>query len=582
MPTRPLPNDPSLEHLRKDAKRLRRAVLAGALEALDQVEEFHPRTTAALPRFALADAQLVIARSYGFASWTALKQHLAEIEPFFWNPSPDANPASPVDMFVRLACLTYLAWHPSNVARAQRMLAEHPDLTATSVHAAAAAGDVDAVRNAIDREPALVHAKGGPLQWPLLLYACYSRLDGTSPNRSTVDVAGLLLSRGADPDAGFLFAGSYAFTALTGAFGRGEDWFNQPPHPECDRLATLLLEAGADPNDSQALYNRHFFPDDGHLDLLFRYGLGRDKGGPWPKRLGGENSSPERMLVQQLSWAISHGYSNRVKLLVARGVDVNAPSPRDGRTPYAQAIRAGHAGIADYLREHGAHATALDPLEAFAVDCIAGRREAVRARLSADPSLLDRLGHHGRIDMLHRAADGHHEDGLRLIVSLGVDINGMVPGTGLDRAVLHNAAGWGGLALVKLLLELGADRDLRDLAYRAKPIGWAVYHGQRDVVDYLLQFATVFDAVRAGGLDRVAVLIDQDPALANARDEDGDPLVFSLNPGTPRVRELIRLLAARGADFSARDREGTTVLERALSRGWIDFEELVRGEIPNP
>ena len=33
MPTRPLPNNPSLEHLRKDAKRLRSAVLAGAFPA---------------------------------------------------------------------------------------------------------------------------------------------------------------------------------------------------------------------------------------------------------------------------------------------------------------------------------------------------------------------------------------------------------------------------------------------------------------------------------------------------------------------------------------------------------------------
>jgi hypothetical protein len=43
----------------------------------------------------------------------------------------------------------------------------------------------------------------------------------------------------------------------------------------------MLLEAGADPNDSQALYNRQFEPDDGHLRLLIEFGLGTDRGGPW-------------------------------------------------------------------------------------------------------------------------------------------------------------------------------------------------------------------------------------------------------------------------------------------------------------
>jgi hypothetical protein len=86
MPTRPLPNDPSLEHLRKQAKRLRNAVRTGDAEALARVREFHPHANGAIARFSLADAQLVVARSYEFASWARLKQHLIEIEPFFWNP----------------------------------------------------------------------------------------------------------------------------------------------------------------------------------------------------------------------------------------------------------------------------------------------------------------------------------------------------------------------------------------------------------------------------------------------------------------------------------------------------------------
>src|SRR5262249_44799486 len=129
---------------------------------------------------------------------------------------------------------------------------------------------------------------------------------------------------------------------------------NQPPHPHEVELARLLLEAGADPNDSQALYNRHFQESDDHLKLLFAYGLGTDRAVRWLQYLADENSGVQPMLVQQLCWAAIHGFAERVKLLVAHGVDVNTPSRRSGRTPYHEAVRAGHPQIADYLLEHGA------------------------------------------------------------------------------------------------------------------------------------------------------------------------------------------------------------------------------------
>jgi Ankyrin repeats (many copies) len=485
MPTRSLPNNPSFEHLRKQAKRLRDRVREGEAAARAQAGEFHPHADRVPGAFTLADAQLVIARSYGFASWTALKQHLAEIEPIIWNPPPPPDPRALTDVFVRVACLTYVDWHRSYPEKARRMLAEHPELASASIDTAAAVGDVAVVRRMIDEDPALVNRKGGPLHWEPLLYACYSRLDGVRSEWSTAGVVRLLLSRGANPDAGFLFDGLYAFTALTGAFGRGEDWPNQPPHPDCDTLARLLLEAGADPNDSQALYNRHFQPDDEHLLLLFEYGLGQDKGGPWLKRLTGENATPQKILVQQLCWAAMRHFFHRVTLLIDHGVDLNTPSLRSGRTPYQEALRAGHAAMAEYLLARGAKTIELDPVEMFALDCIAGRRDEVRARLARDPGLLERLGHQGQVDMLHRAAGRKQHEGVLMILELGVDINGMVPGTGLDRTVLHNAAGWAGLEMVTFLLELGADPNLRDPTYHATPLGWALHNEQHDVAEYL-------------------------------------------------------------------------------------------------
>ena len=55
-------------------------------------------------------------------------------------------------------------------------------------------------------------------------------------------VARLLLDHGADPDTGYLWEGTYPFTALTGAFGGGEDRGNQPPHSQGLALARMLLE----------------------------------------------------------------------------------------------------------------------------------------------------------------------------------------------------------------------------------------------------------------------------------------------------------------------------------------------------
>src|SRR5207249_67620 len=124
---------------------------------------------------------------------------------------------------------------------------------------------------------------------------------------------------------------------------------------------------------------------------------------------------------------------------------------------YEEALRAGHGEIATYLLAHGARKTELSAQEAFALACIRGRRDEVRARLRDDPSLFDGLGAHGRADLLHRAVAAKEHDGVRLVVELGADVNAIIPGTGLDRGPLHNAAGAHGLDMVKLLIELGAD-----------------------------------------------------------------------------------------------------------------------------
>jgi ankyrin repeat protein len=73
-PTRTLPDKPSLTQLRKQAKELRKAYRAGQEAAVAEVERFERSPDPA--KFALADAQRVLARAYGFSSWPALKNHV--------------------------------------------------------------------------------------------------------------------------------------------------------------------------------------------------------------------------------------------------------------------------------------------------------------------------------------------------------------------------------------------------------------------------------------------------------------------------------------------------------------------------
>jgi len=70
-PARRLAAQPSLEQLRKQAKELLEAYRAGDAAAASEVHQFERVPDPA--EFALHDAQRVLARSYGFASWPRLK-----------------------------------------------------------------------------------------------------------------------------------------------------------------------------------------------------------------------------------------------------------------------------------------------------------------------------------------------------------------------------------------------------------------------------------------------------------------------------------------------------------------------------
>ena len=454
-----LPDDPSFDHLRHQARALHRALVAGDADAVARVRRHYGTAE----RFPLAVAQLVVAREYGFANWARLKEHVAVIDRYRW-PRRNGLPVtdSPSDEFCRLACLNYTSDDPANRDRAVLPAAPH-------IWAAAAAGDNARVAELLAADPSLARREGGPYLWEALAYVAYSRVGLGVP----LLTARLLLDYGADPNTGYLWGGlTTPFTLLTGAFGEGEQGpVRQPRHPQSLALAEMLLQAGADPNDGQTLYNRMFGTDDSHLRLLFRYGLGRGDGGPWRARLS--LPSPAELLATQLRWAVSHDQRDRVRLLVSEGVEF--------RIGFVElALVNGNTEVAAYLESAGAAAPALDPVSAFVAAVLSGG--------DVDPAVVP-AARAARPGLVVWAAANKRLDAVRLLVSLGFDVNALGRGdTPIEQpweTALHQAAANGDLAMAELLLSLGADPSIRDTRFDATPLGWAEHLGQTELIALL-------------------------------------------------------------------------------------------------
>ena len=74
-----LPPRPNLEHLRNEARELQRRARSGDASAIDDVRAHHPERAGDATSLKLADAQLVVARRYGFASWNRLRAFVDDV-----------------------------------------------------------------------------------------------------------------------------------------------------------------------------------------------------------------------------------------------------------------------------------------------------------------------------------------------------------------------------------------------------------------------------------------------------------------------------------------------------------------------
>ena len=542
MPVQSLPPRPSLASVKKQAKQLLRLHRNDPDSVRARIQEHHPRPD----KFAvLADAQLVVAREYGFPSWRRLSEHVEELVA----DSRDDQ----VAQFLDLACLTYGNDSTARIDRAKAMLAARPSLAEADAYAAAATANAGALRRLLDEDAGRVTATGGPHNWPPLLYLCYSRITEQLPEGDAVAAARLLLDRGADPNSHYMWDGTYRFTALTGAMGEGEGGIvSQPPHAHAWALATLLLDAGADPNDAQGLYNTIFRPDNRWLKLLLERGLTA------AARINWKTDNLVGTLDFMLGHAATKGFTERVELVLRHGADPSGVNYYDGRTHYENALLNGFGEIADMLVRAGAEPGELSAEHRFRAACMSGDEAAARAALEEAPGSLNDPG------ALQAAASLGNTTALRCLLSLGADANAVSEdGT----TALHQAAWHDHRAAAELLIAHGA-RPLRDANHESTPAGWADHAGHAAMRDYLLDHCPDgFDLVSFGRIESLRRYLAEHPGFATSTLPGGGTPLHHLRDDIDHLELVVAALLAAGADRAARDAKGETARDSAVRRG---------------
>lgn len=575
MPT--LPARPSLEHLRKQAKRLHRAAKAEDAAARAQVGPYFGDPS----HISLQQAQLVIARDYGFSSWVRLKRHIES------GAGTEETTEQRANRFLDLACMHYgpdLDRGPAEFEQAAALLAAHPEIAAHSLHAAAAAANIDAVRHLIAQDPRAVDEKGGPFHWTPLMYAAYARL----PGRSTLAVGRALLEAGADPNAHYMWDGTYRFAVLTGIFGDGEGGpVRQPPHPDMEPFARAVLEAGANPNDSQGAYNRCFSPDNTHLELMLEYGLKDSDPSDWWLTDPDHDPEAHRTMHFQLIIALRWGFAERARLLIEHGVDLNTPDSNYyptytvGFRPYQVALMRGLPEIAALIKAKGGRADPLDGPQQFQAACMVGDLDLARS-LAPDHQGVEP---EKDLEMFCEACGNNNLPAAQTMIALGFELNPRG-----RRTPLHTAAYKGHIDIVRALIDAGADTALRDPTYNTPPFVHAMHNHQDAVVALLLDHPMdIFAAAAMGRIDQIDAALSRDPGLVNARfrsvrtgPEDTyvndwtTPLWFAAMNGR---QESVDILLARGADPSIADHDGKTIIDHARDAGQGGIADRMEAQV---
>lgn len=336
MPVRRLPSSPNLDHLKHQAKDLLKEHGSHTSAVAQTIREFHPRFSRSTDadifnvHLSLSDAQLTIAREYGFPSWARLKAHIEK---------PTLS-------------------HQLNLPHHERI----EDATFRRAVALLDAGDATGLRAHLNQHPDLAHQHvtfegGNYFRNPTLLEFVAENpvRHGTMP-KNIVQMAKVILEAGVEHSA----LNATLMLVTTGSVPR-----------ECGMqgpLIALLCDHGADPNSAvhatavhgelEAL--RALLGRGAQIDLPVAAALGRTED---VNRLLPGSTHEDRHLA--LALASQFGHVEIVRTLLDAGEDPNRYNPVGGHshtTPLHQAAGAGNQELVRLLVERGARLDMKDIL----------------------------------------------------------------------------------------------------------------------------------------------------------------------------------------------------------------------------
>ncbi len=424
-PIKPLPARPNLERQQKLAKDLLRELWAGDATAIERFNELHPNPSA--PQDAkLADAQLVIARGYGFRGWAEMKRKIESLT------------QTPVERFVT-------AVKAQDIATVRTLLERHAE-----------------VRAAVN-EP--LFAFGG------------RAIHQVGHHTGLFD---LLVEHGADPNA-VTDWGPGGFTLLDGIDPGMVDAYLQRgvrltvhAAAKLDRLDDLRQMLEADPSlatqrGGDGQHPLHVARSIEAIDLLITHG------GDVHARDVDHTATPAQYLADRPALCrhlLKHGAKPDLFMAAALG-DLALVRQCLAEDPACVTHR---LGVAPWTNDAGGHiyhwvfGHARTPLD-VAADF--GNADAHRLLLEACPPKLQLLDAAWRGDVVGgRDLLAEHPDLLR---EMSED----------DHAALNRACWWYRPEAVTAMLALGFDRHTQD-DEQMTPLHRAAFHGHADCLVQLL------------------------------------------------------------------------------------------------
>jgi ankyrin repeat protein len=366
------------------------------------------------------------------------------------------------------------SWHSTgSLDRAREILAREPSIASQSIYTAAVLGNDSAVRQFIQTDPASATRKGGPYGWDALTYLCFSKYLRIDAERSPgfVSAATMLLDAGADPNTGFYCddppPGPTRESVLYGAAGVAHN----------DGMTQLLLDRGADPNDGETEYHAPEWFNNRPMEMIVESGRLAPMGLTtmlhrkldWTNYAGVlwllNHGADPNMISLWGKRALDHsiGRDNRIEFIDALldyGANPLLETP-DGVNAFMRAAAAGRIDVIDRFSKRGFKyemTGAAGFLEAFARGDLAAAREIA----DADKELIPGL-QRDHPEVLANFAGAGNTKGVRVLLDLGFDIESRSVHPAWKRMrALHLAILRDRLETVKLLVERGASLEAHD------------------------------------------------------------------------------------------------------------------------